>query len=90
MDKPTEEWEIVGYQDARGHRPVNEFLHALPVGDRVRVVRTIQLLKTYGVELGMPYRFVLLHAFSKKTRKTLRREIEVALRRMAEPLEHKE
>ena len=32
-------------------------------------------------------RFVLLHAFSKKTQKTPRREIEIALRRMAELLE---
>jgi phage-related protein len=33
---------------------------------------------------------VLLHAFSKKTQKTPRREIEVALRRMTELLEQKE
>jgi phage-related protein len=120
VSMPTDEWKIVGYQDARGRRPVNEFLDALPAGDRARVVRTIELLKTYGVELGMPYsrhltgklwelrvssgrldyrvlyfahtsrRFVLLHAFSKKTQKTPRREIEVALRRMAELLEQKE
>jgi phage-related protein len=113
---PTNEWVIVGYQDARGRRPVNEFLDALPPRDRARVVRTIELLKTYGTELGMPYarhltgklwelrvpsggqayrvlyfayaehRFVLLHAFSKKTQKTPRREIDVALRRMAELL----
>jgi phage-related protein len=117
---PTNRWKVEGYQDARGRCPVNEFLDALPAGDRARVVRTIELLKTYGVELGMPYsrhltgklwelrissgrldyrvlyfahsghRFVLLHAFSKKTQKTPRREIEVALRRMAELLEHKE
>jgi phage-related protein len=31
-----------------------------------------------------------LHAFSKKTQKTPRREIEIALRRMAELLEQKE
>ena len=113
---PTNEWVIVGYQDARGRRPVNEFLDALPPRDRARVVRTIELLKTYGTELGMPYarhltgklwelrvssgrrayrvlyfahtghRLVLLHAFSKKTQKTPRREIDVALRRMAELL----
>jgi phage-related protein len=33
------------------------------------------------------HRFVLLHAFSKKTQKTPRREIDVALRRMTEFLE---
>lgn len=117
---PTDGWTIEGYWDARGRRPVNEFLDALPVGNRARVVRTIELLKTYGVELGMPYarrltgklwelrvssgrldyrvlyfahtghRFVLLHAFSKKTRRTPRREIEIALRQMAELLEQKE
>jgi phage-related protein len=117
---PSNEWVIVSYQDGRGRRPVNEFLDALPPRDRARVVRTIELLKTYGTELGMPYvrhltgklwelrvssgrlayrvlyfahtgrRLVLLHAFSKKTRKTPRREIEVALRRMAELLEQKE
>jgi phage-related protein len=117
---PTNEWVIVGYQDVRGRRPVDEFLDALPPRDRARVVRTIELLKTYGTALGMPYvrhltgklwelrvssgqlayrvlyfahtgrRFVLLHAFSKKTRKTPRREIEVAMRRMAEISEQKE
>jgi phage-related protein len=117
---PANEWVIEAYQDARGRRPVNEFLDALPARDRARIVRTIELLKTYGTELGMPYtrhltgklwelrvssarltyrvlyfahtdrRFVLLHAFSKKTPKTPRREIEVALRRMAELLEQKE
>ena len=35
-------------------------------------------------------RFVLLQAFSKRTRKTPRRENEVALRRIAELLEQKE
>lgn len=117
---PTNKWVIVGYQDARGRRPVNEFLDSLSPRDRARVVRTIELLKTYGTELSMPYarhltgklwelrvssgrltyrvlyfahtghRFVLLHAFSKKTRKTPRREIEVALRWMTELLEQKE
>jgi phage-related protein len=111
---PAGEWTIEGYQDARGRRPVDEFLKSLPPGDRARIVRTVELLKSYGPELGMPYarhlagklwelrisagrldyrvlyfahtgrRFVLLHAFRKKSRKTPRREIEMARRRMAE------
>lgn len=117
---PTNKWVIESYQDARGRRPVKEFFDALPARDRARVIRAVELLKTYGTELGMPYarhltgklwelrissgglayrvlyfahighRFVLLHAFSKKTRKTPRREIELALRRMTELLGQKE
>jgi len=113
----ADEWIIQAYQDTRGRRPANEFLDTLPPKDRARVIRTIELLRTYGIELGMPHtrhvvgklwelrvpagrlnyrllcfayigrRFVLLHGFRKKTRKTPRQEIETALSRMNELLE---
>lgn len=113
---PDPEWIIEGYQDPQGRRPVEEFIDALPAKERARIIRTIELLKTYGTDLGMPYarhlkgklwelrissgrsdyrifyfaradrRFVLLHIFKKKAQKTPRREIETALRRMAELL----
>jgi len=114
---PGSDWIVEGYQDAQGHRPVDEFIDALPAKERARIIRTIELLKTYGADLRMPYarhlkgklwelrisfgrldyrvlyfaragrRFVLLHIFKKKTQKTPRREIETALRRMAELLD---
>jgi phage-related protein len=112
--EPAAFWGVDGYEDHRGRRPVNEFLDTLPLNERARVVRAIELLKTNGTRLRMPYarslesklwelrvpagrmdyrviytpwpghRFVLLHAFAKKTQKTPLRELEIARRRLAE------
>ncbi len=109
-------WEIVSYQDERGRQPVNDFIANLPPKDQARVYWTLDLLREFGLKLGMPYarpvrgqlwelrvpsgrrayrifyfahtrrRFVLLHAFQKKTRKTPRRELAVAEQRLAEVL----
>ncbi len=107
-------WNVEFFQDARGNRPVEEWLLELDNKDRSRVRRTFDLLAVYGLHLGMPHsrhlrgkvwelrvatgrqdyrvlyfaavgrRFVLLHAFSKKTAKTPEREFEIADRRLAE------
>ncbi len=109
-------WNITFYQDARGRRPVEEWLSGLEDRDRARVRQALDLLKVYGVRLGMPHsrhlhgklwelrvaagrmdhrivyvavigkRFVLLHAFPKKTPKTPARELEIAETRLADYL----
>ena len=111
------DWTIENYQDARGHRPVEEFILGLPEKHQGRIAWTVELLKEYGLQLGMPYarhlrgqlwelrvsagraryriiysahtgrRFILLHGFVKKTRRTPRQELVIAERRMAEFLE---
>lgn len=105
-------WTAEYYRDADGKEPVADFIDSLPDETKVKVFRTIKLLKDYGVLLKEPYtrqirekirelrikdgkgavrvlyftysgrRFILLHAFIKKTDKTPSREIEVAEKRM--------
>lgn len=48
-------WKVEFYEDARGRRPVTDFLDDLDAKDRARIARTVMLLETYGVQLGMPY-----------------------------------
>ncbi len=45
-------WHIEYYKDARGRRPVVDWLKSLDPKHRARVVRTIDLLAEYGVTLG--------------------------------------
>jgi phage-related protein len=92
---PTDEWTTEGYQDARGRRPVGVELgmpYARPLTGKLWELRVssgrLDYRLLYFAHTG--HRFVLLHAFSKKTRRTPRCEIEIALRRMAELLEQKE
>ena len=49
------EWVVVSYIDPRRRTPVEEYLDRLPVKDRARVIRVIELLETYGAELRMPH-----------------------------------
>lgn len=109
-------WEIVVYQDEQARQPVSDFIASLPQKDQARVYWTLDLLREFGLDLGMPYarhvqgklwelrvrsgrniyrilyfahtgqRFVLLHAFEKKTRKMPRRELAVAEHRLADVL----
>ena len=111
--QPSTSWTIEYYTDARGRRPVEDFINGLPVKDQVAIARTLSLLEEFGVRLGSPYvdhiegklwelrprgvrlfyfaytgrRFVILHAFRKTSRKTPRKHIGTAQRRMAELLE---
>ena len=106
------EWTVEYYTDAQGRFPVDEFVYQQPNGDRARILRTIGLLKEFGLQLGLPYvkhltgklwelrtqtgskayrvlyfaftgrRFILLHAFLKKTEKTPGKEIAIAEQRL--------
>ncbi len=48
-------WVVISYIDPRGRAPVEEYLDRLSVKDRARVIRSIELLETYGAELRMPH-----------------------------------
>lgn len=52
--KPAQ-WVIEFYQDGRQQRPVEKWLNELDVKDRARVLRTANLLTTYGIQLPMPH-----------------------------------
>ena len=51
----TTSWRIEFYQDARGKRPVEEWIAGLDVTERARIRRSVDLLSTYGIQLTMPY-----------------------------------
>jgi len=48
-------WDILGYQDERGRRPVSEFIESLPPKARARIRWTLNLFSEFGLQLGMPY-----------------------------------
>lgn len=52
---PQEEWTIIFYQDARGKLLVDEWIRTHSETERARIFRTLELLRTYGIELKMPY-----------------------------------
>jgi phage-related protein len=49
------DWIIINYRDPRGRVPVEEYLDSLPIRDRARVLREIELLEEYGPSLRMPH-----------------------------------
>jgi hypothetical protein len=49
------EWSIEFFIDDRGSSPVEEFLKELQPKERAAMLRTIRLLRSYGVQLPMPY-----------------------------------
>ena len=52
---PQSEWTIVFYKDARGALPVDEWIRTHGETERARIFRTIELLRTHGIALQMPY-----------------------------------
>lgn len=48
-------WEIIFYQTPSGRRVVEDFIDNLDTTARSKTIRQIELLATYGVELGMPH-----------------------------------
>ena len=107
-------WKVVFYETEAGESPVWDFIFSLLAKDQAKVVRALDLLEEFGLELRAPYvrsvtgrrklwelrvrgaggayrilyfaftgqRMVMLHAFVKKTKKTPRREIAIAEKRM--------
>lgn len=109
------EWTVEFYIDARGNKPVIEFINGLPGRDVAKVRNYLRLLREFGIKMGAPHaepmsghhplwelkpkpirvlyflhtdhRFIILHAFRKKTSKTPKKDIAIAERRMGEFLE---
>ena len=48
-------WRILFYTTPAGNSPVEDFLHGLSVTKRVATIDVIDLLKEYGISLGMPH-----------------------------------
>jgi phage-related protein len=57
MMGPMEEttpWSIEFYATPRGERPAEAYIDGLPARERAAIVRDIELLREFGVALGMP------------------------------------
>lgn len=103
-------WELEFYRTASGRAPVEDYLDGLAAPEAAKAVRGLELLRTFGTQLGMPHvrslrgglyelrlrgqrehrvlyvavvgqRFILLHAFTKKTQRTPQGEITLAEQR---------
>jgi len=48
-------WKVVRYRRANGEIPFDDFMAKLPVKDKARVIRTVDLLEMFGTELREPY-----------------------------------
>lgn len=110
-------WITEFYTDERGRAPVEEFFDTVPQKERASILRALDLLAEFGLQLGSRYvrhlegklwelrvqtrgkayrilyfaytgqRFILLHAFLKKTEKTPRAELRIAQARLVDFLE---
>lgn len=49
------EWEILFYITSSGQPVVQKFIDALPKIPHAKLLRQIDLLETYGTDLGMPH-----------------------------------
>jgi len=49
------EWDVDFYEKENGEVPVGEFLSSLTFKDRAKVLRSIQLLEEFGIELKGPH-----------------------------------
>ncbi len=47
--------DIEYYERPNGRCPASEFIESLPAKDQVRVIRMIDRLAKFGLELGRPY-----------------------------------
>jgi phage-related protein len=73
-------WRVEFFMTAAGRCPVQEYIDRLSSRESGRL--TLQHRVLYFVAPGR--RLILLHAFTKKTSRTPRTELETARRRMSE------
>lgn len=50
-----EKWKIEMYENARGDKPVEEFMDSLEPKTRLKIIGAIELLETFGLEGGYPH-----------------------------------
>lgn len=48
-------WEIELYENVRGEKPVEEFIDSLEAQSRLKITHAIELLETFGLEVGYPH-----------------------------------
>jgi hypothetical protein len=48
-------WKVVFYETETGENPVWGFIFSLPAKDQAKVVRALDLLEEFGLELRAPY-----------------------------------
>lgn len=107
-------WRIDYYESPVGNKPVEEFIHSLEEKTQTKVVRALELLEEFGIQVGPSHTkkvigtqmwelrilgtdnirvfyiakkqrsFLLLHGFQKKTKKTEKKEIQIAIKRLNE------
>ena len=103
---------VTFYADASGHKPVADYLRALPAPERARLAEALWRIQAYGLSgsgvatrqlegklwevkvsaqrafyvLVTSEEMVVLHAYTKKSQRAPRSEIDLALRRMKEVL----
>lgn len=51
----SSKWQVIFYQDAQQRLPVDDWIRSLPENAGARIVRTIGLLRVYGIQLTMPH-----------------------------------
>jgi phage-related protein len=112
-------WALEFYRTASGRAPVEDYLDDLTPTEAAKAARGLDLLRTFGTELGMPHvrplggglyefrlrgqrehrvvyvalagqRFLLLHAFTKKTQRTPKAEVALAEQRYEDYLRRRE
>lgn len=104
------------YKFPDGSNPIDPYLNSLDIKMRAKVLRTVELLETFGTQLRLPHsrhledgifelrikqgtniervlyfffldnRAILTNGFSKKTRQTPRKELDLAKKRRADYL----
>lgn len=50
-----QKWKIEMYENARGDKPVEEFMDSLEPKTRLKVIGAIELLEVFGLEGGYPH-----------------------------------
>lgn len=48
-------WKIELYENARGEKPVEEFIDSLEAKARLKIAHAIELLEAFGLEVGYPH-----------------------------------
>ena len=107
-------WEVKFYKTKDNKSPVEEWLNNLNLKTQAKIIRSLNLLEKFNINLKQPYvkpledklyeirikdtqgiyriiyfahtgkQFIMLNGFTKKTQKTPRKEIDLALKRKEE------
>jgi phage-related protein len=48
-------WKIILFESRRGDKPVEEFINSLSNSTAAKVAHNLDLLESYGYQLGMPH-----------------------------------